>query len=264
MSNCMCESNTRLSEMPSPAIGVMFRARSCTFVALDALVASDAANYGDGGCLFRIQARLDSFVTEATAAFEAGEEWAADVFTAASFGSPRVFGLPAAAGQRQGEPPEHPAPPAKYGRGVARSCGVAPAVRRTDYVESVSEKEIVICLNMIRGLGEAELVMRRLSALLEKSQIDRTQWNAGCAMYPVHGYNGGDLINFARQICTSAIDERNRELLHCSSEPDGARQSVGKCRRRRNTGFAIRRASRATTATQRRTKTGTKSRAKKA
>jgi hypothetical protein len=49
--------------------------------ALDALVDSGAANYGDCAsmeALHLLQSRFDSFVTEATAAFEAGEEWAAD------------------------------------------------------------------------------------------------------------------------------------------------------------------------------------------
>ena len=49
--------------------------------ALDALVSSGAENYGDGASmevLFRELARFEAFVTEATAAFEAGEEWAAD------------------------------------------------------------------------------------------------------------------------------------------------------------------------------------------
>ena len=57
--------------------------------ALDALIESDAANYGDGESMERLhhlQARFDSFVTEATSAFEAGEEWAADgAKTAASW-----------------------------------------------------------------------------------------------------------------------------------------------------------------------------------
>lgn len=72
-------------------------------------------------------------------------------------------------------------------------------VRRTDYFESVGEKEISICLNMIRDLGEVELVTRRLSTALEKAQIDRAEWSVGSAMYPVHGYAGADLIDFARQ-----------------------------------------------------------------
>ena len=49
--------------------------------ALDALVASDAVNYGDCASIEELQRLLscfESFVTEATAAFETGEEWAAD------------------------------------------------------------------------------------------------------------------------------------------------------------------------------------------
>ena len=49
--------------------------------ALDALVESGASNYGDGTSmevLYRELARFEAFVTEATAAFEVGEEWAAD------------------------------------------------------------------------------------------------------------------------------------------------------------------------------------------
>ncbi len=49
--------------------------------ALDALVAAGAGNYGDGASieeLHRHLSRFESFVTEATAAFEVGEEWAAD------------------------------------------------------------------------------------------------------------------------------------------------------------------------------------------
>jgi hypothetical protein len=49
--------------------------------ALEALVASGAENYGDCASmeeLYRQLSRFESFVTEATAAFEVGEEWAAD------------------------------------------------------------------------------------------------------------------------------------------------------------------------------------------
>jgi hypothetical protein len=57
--------------------------------ALEALVASGAENYGDGLSIIELHhqlSRLDSFVTEATAAFEVGEEWAADgAKTAASW-----------------------------------------------------------------------------------------------------------------------------------------------------------------------------------
>ena len=57
--------------------------------ALEALIASGAANHGDAESmekLHQLQSRLDCFVTEATAAFEVGEEWAADgAKTAASW-----------------------------------------------------------------------------------------------------------------------------------------------------------------------------------
>jgi len=49
--------------------------------ALDALVSSGAGNYGDGASIEVLHhelARFEAFVTEATAAFEASEEWAAD------------------------------------------------------------------------------------------------------------------------------------------------------------------------------------------
>ena len=49
-------------------------------VALEALIASGASNYGDCESmevLHHMEARFGSFVTEATAAFEAGEQWAA-------------------------------------------------------------------------------------------------------------------------------------------------------------------------------------------
>ena len=49
--------------------------------ALDALVSAGAGHYGDGASietLHRALSRLEAFVTEASAAFEASEEWAAD------------------------------------------------------------------------------------------------------------------------------------------------------------------------------------------
>ena len=57
--------------------------------ALDELIESGAANYGDCASmqeLHLLSARFDSFMTEAVAAFEAGEEWAAEgAKTAASW-----------------------------------------------------------------------------------------------------------------------------------------------------------------------------------
>ncbi len=72
--------------------------------ALEALIASGAANYGDGESmekLHHIEARFESFMTEATAAFEAGEEWAAaGAKTAASWISSRCR-VPRAAAKRR-------------------------------------------------------------------------------------------------------------------------------------------------------------------
>ena len=63
-----------------------------------------ATNYGDGESmekLHHIETRFDSFVTEATAAFEAGEQWAADgAKTAASWISTRCR-VPRAAAKRR-------------------------------------------------------------------------------------------------------------------------------------------------------------------
>src|ERR1700734_4286409 len=72
--------------------------------ALEALIESGAENYGDGEsieALHQMQTRLDSFVTEATAAFEVGEEWAAEgAKTAASWLSSRCR-VPRAAAKRR-------------------------------------------------------------------------------------------------------------------------------------------------------------------
>jgi hypothetical protein len=72
--------------------------------ALDALVASDAANYGDGASievLHRELARFEAFVTEATAAFEVGEEWAAEGAKTASAWIASHCRVPRAAARRR-------------------------------------------------------------------------------------------------------------------------------------------------------------------
>ena len=72
--------------------------------ALEALIASGAEHYGDGESievLHELSSRLDSFVTEASAAFEAGEQWAAEgAKSAASWISSRCR-LPRAASLRR-------------------------------------------------------------------------------------------------------------------------------------------------------------------
>jgi hypothetical protein len=72
--------------------------------ALEALVASGAADYGDGASieeLHRHLARLEAFLTEATAAFEAGEEWAAEGAKTASAWIATRCRLPRGAARRR-------------------------------------------------------------------------------------------------------------------------------------------------------------------
>src|SRR5271166_481497 len=72
--------------------------------ALEALMASGAEHYGDGDSVEKLhffEARFGSFVTEATAAFEKSEEWAAaGAKTAASWISSRCS-VPRAAAKRR-------------------------------------------------------------------------------------------------------------------------------------------------------------------
>jgi hypothetical protein len=72
--------------------------------ALEALVASGAANYGDCAsieALHRHLSRFESFVTEATASFEAREEWAADGAKTASAWIATRCRLPRSAARRR-------------------------------------------------------------------------------------------------------------------------------------------------------------------
>ncbi len=75
-------------------------------------------------------------------------------------------------------------------------------IRRTDLLERVSEEEIVVCLTMIHDVRGIECVARRLARSLEQRQIDRADWAVGCAISPVHGYTGADLIDFAARART--------------------------------------------------------------
>jgi hypothetical protein len=93
--------------------------------ALEALIASGAPNYGDGESmekLHHLEARFDSFMTEATAAFEVGEQWAADgAKTAASWLSSRCR-IPRAAAKRR----------VRLGRSLRHLPAVAEAWRQGD------------------------------------------------------------------------------------------------------------------------------------
>ena len=90
--------------------------------ALDALVASGAANYGDCASieeLHRHLSRFESFVTEATAAFEVGEEWAADGAKTASAWIATRCRVPRSAARRRVRLGPGAAPSARVQRGLA-------------------------------------------------------------------------------------------------------------------------------------------------
>ena len=93
--------------------------------ALEALIASGAANYGDCESmeqLHHLGARFESFMTEATAAFEVGEEWAADgAKTAAAWIATRCR-VPRAAAKRR----------VRLGRSLRHLPAVAQAWREGD------------------------------------------------------------------------------------------------------------------------------------
>jgi hypothetical protein len=75
---------------------------------------------------------------------------------------------------------------------------MAKQLRNSDFVEVVAGYEIVICLNMIRDLGEGQMIVGRLMSKLASSPIFAAPWKIGAAMYPMHGYTGEDLMNAAR------------------------------------------------------------------
>ena len=112
-----------------------------------------AANYGDGGSiedLYRISARFEALVTEATAAFEAREEWAADgAKTAAAWIATRcrVPRRAASAGCAWGAP----APPARVreawreGRiGTDQAQAIAPARRHRTEAAMVRDEAMLV------------------------------------------------------------------------------------------------------------------------
>ena len=86
-----------VTKFDASALGVMAEA-------LEALVASDPSTYADGASieeLHRQLCRFESFVTEATAAFEAGEQWAADGAKTASAWLATRCRLPRAVAKRR-------------------------------------------------------------------------------------------------------------------------------------------------------------------
>jgi hypothetical protein len=100
--------------------------------ALEALIASGAEHYGDGESmekLHHLEARFDSFMTEASAAFETGEQWAAEgAKTAASWLSSRCR-IPRAAAKRR----------VRLGRSLRHLPAVAQAWREGDIGEDAAK-----------------------------------------------------------------------------------------------------------------------------
>src|SRR5580698_5527 len=99
--------------------------------ALNELIASGAQHYGDGDSMEKLhylEACFDSFMTEATAAFEAGEEWATEgAKTAASWISSRCR-VPRSAAKRR----------VRLGRSLRHLGAVAQAWREGDIGEDVA------------------------------------------------------------------------------------------------------------------------------
>ncbi len=76
---------------------------------------------------------------------------------------------------------------------------VRASLRPSDHAEMIAPNEIVACLNLIRDLSNVDGVIARLTQrLLEKGWPQATPPRFGRALYPMHGYSGGDLIGAAR------------------------------------------------------------------
>ena len=72
-------------------------------------------------------------------------------------------------------------------------------LRKTDNVAAISETEIVICVSLLPGLPELKRIAARLHACSEAmGPAGAVLGPAGLAIYPLCGYQGEDLIEFAR------------------------------------------------------------------
>ena len=72
------------------------------------------------------------------------------------------------------------------------------ALRPSDHVEII-EGGVVVCLNLIRDLANVDGVIARLTRrLAEAGWPQSSPPRFGRALYPMHGYSGGDLIEAAR------------------------------------------------------------------
>jgi hypothetical protein len=73
-------------------------------------------------------------------------------------------------------------------------------IRDNDELETASDEEFLICLHLLRDALDAEVVVRRLEAVLRNSPLSFAllEVQLGKAVYPMDGYTGADLISQAR------------------------------------------------------------------
>jgi hypothetical protein len=139
---------------------------------LEALVASDAANYGDGASieeLHHLLSRFESFVTEATAAFEVGEQWAADGSkTAASWISSRCR-VPRSAAKRR----------VRLGRTLRHLPAVAQAWREGD----IGEDQAKAIASARRHRTEASMARDEEMLVAQATEMDFEDFSRALAYW---------------------------------------------------------------------------------
>ena len=73
------------------------------------------------------------------------------------------------------------------------------ALRTTDHVALLGQSEIIVCISLLPGLPELVAIAQRLRKVGEAAgRAALLQPVAGLAIYPLCGYRGGDLIEYAR------------------------------------------------------------------
>ena len=73
-------------------------------------------------------------------------------------------------------------------------------LRKTDHVALLGPNEIIVCISLLPGLSELVAIAERLRKVgaAAGSRAVLLQPAAGLAIYPLCGYDGGDLIEYAR------------------------------------------------------------------
>jgi diguanylate cyclase (GGDEF)-like protein len=86
-------------------------------------------------------------------------------------------------------------------------------VRAYDYVMRLENDKFVICLSHLREKSELSAVAGRLGEFVQQirvaGMVDRIEPAVGQAIYPMCGYTGGELVDFAR---TSALHDKAQRL----------------------------------------------------